>query len=97
MLGCSAGVVVLDDDRGRIPEFEGQTAGRFEIDEIVVGEFLALELLGGCQTFRGTAGWNIKGCGLVRILTIAQFLLAPEGEMHAFGEQLFRFERDVPR
>ena len=37
---------MLDDDGGRALEFGGEAARGFEIDEIIVGEFFALELVG---------------------------------------------------
>src|SRR6266403_6072505 len=47
LLGGAAGVVVLDDDRGGAFEFGNQAAGGFEVDAVVVREFLALKLFCG--------------------------------------------------
>ena len=54
-VACSAvpqGLLCLMMTAAGLLEFRGQAARRFEIDKIVVGKFLALELLGGRQALR---------------------------------------------
>ncbi len=46
LFGGAAGIVVLDDDSGGAAKLGDQAARGFEIDEIIVGEFFALELVG---------------------------------------------------
>jgi hypothetical protein len=40
---------VLDDDRGRDGEFEGELQRRVDVDDIVVGKLLPLQLLRASQ------------------------------------------------
>ena len=87
---------MLDDDGGRTFEFRGEAASRFEVDEIIVGELLALELLGGGQSARTVAGasWNVQSCCLVRIFSVAERLLQAQRNVQALGERLFFSQLD---
>ena len=42
-----ARVVVLDDDARRLGELAGEVQGRVEVEDVVVTQFLAVQLLGG--------------------------------------------------
>ena len=75
MLGCTTGIVVFDDHRRWTPKFRGERARRLQIGKIVVGEFLALELLRGSQSPRCAPGWNIQRRRLMRIFAVAQLSL----------------------
>ena len=78
--GQTAGVRVLDDRHGRLGELLRHGPGRFEIDDVVVAELLALELLEG----RRGAGPAVERRLLVRVLAVAQ-------QLHALGRQSDRF------
>ncbi len=71
LLSSAARIVVLDDDGGGIFEFRGEAARRFEVNEIVVGQFFPLQLLGCSETFRRFSRRNVKRGCLVRIFSIA--------------------------
>ncbi len=81
---------MLNDYGNGILEFRGQAAGRFQIDEIVVRKFFALELFGCGQTFRGAARRHVQSRSLVGIFSVTQFLPAPQSEVHAFRQHRFR-------
>ena len=51
--GRPARVVVLDDDARRLGELAGQVQGRVEVEDVVVTQFLAVQLLGGGDAGRG--------------------------------------------
>src|SRR5258708_38270913 len=80
---------MLDDDRGGAFEFGNQAAGGFEVDVVVVGEFLALKLFRGCESRSRMAGGDVESRGLVRIFAVAQFLLAAKGKIDSLGETPF--------
>ena len=81
---------MLDNDRGGLQEFSGNAARGFQIDKVVVGKFFSLKLLRRCQSCRRFSRGNIKRSGLVRIFTVAQWLLTFERKIHALWQSLFR-------
>src|SRR6266404_832628 len=89
LLGGAARVVVLDDDRSRPFELGNQAAGGFEVDVVVVREFLALKLFRGCESRSRMAGGDVESRGLVGIFAVAQFLLAAKGKIDSLGETAF--------
>jgi len=61
---------VLDDDDGGFGELGDELPAGVEVDEIVIGEFLTLELGGAGDACAGPVGVN--GGKLVRVLAVAQ-------------------------
>ena len=51
-----ARVVVLDDDRRRLGELADEVQGRVEVEDVVVAQFLAVQLLGGGDAGRAWPG-----------------------------------------
>src|SRR5580704_6197611 len=86
LLGGAARIVVLDDDGGGPFEFGDEATGGFEVNIVVVGEFLALKLLRGGESRCRMARGNIESGSLVGIFAVAQFLFAAKGDVNAFGE-----------
>lgn len=65
---------MLDDGAGRdVLPFHGQIPGRFHIDDIIVGQFLAVELLCRCDAARFFRVL-VEGRLLMGIFAVAQFL-----------------------
>jgi hypothetical protein len=83
----AAGIGVLDDDAGRRVEGLDTFPGGVGIGDVVVGEFLALQLPVVGDRTRGWCGIAIEGCLLVRILAVTQRLDAIEGKLQVFGER----------
>ena len=69
-LADAAGIRVLQDRQRRrvVGEFRDQTRRRGEVQNVVVGKLLAVQLL---EIIRGTA---VKRRGLVRVFAVAQRL-----------------------
>lgn len=84
--GSAAGVVVLDDgDSWHLDAADdGQSA--VEVEEVVVGEFFAVELLSGDEAGAAAAAGLIDGATLVRVLAVAEFGLTIEDGGQLFGE-----------
>ncbi len=95
LLGGTARIIVLDDDCRGLLKFGGNTARRFQIYKIVVGELFALKLPGGGQSGGWLARGNIQRRSLVRIFAIAEGPEALESDVHAPGQGFFRDERGV--
>jgi hypothetical protein len=64
----AAGVRVLDDRRGGPGELPGEPPGRVRVEQVVVGELLAVQLLRG----RDAGAGPIQGRPLVRVLAVPQ-------------------------
>ena len=88
-VGDAAGVGVLDDDAGRaVVELLDAFEGGVGVGDVVVAEFLALDLLrAGDGPDRGV-GLHIEGTVLVRILAIAAGLRALELQGEPLAEPL---------
>ena len=65
---------MLDDDGCALLEFLDGFDGSIQVDDIVEGELLALELEGIGDARFSNAAFDIKGRRLVRIFAIAQIL-----------------------
>jgi hypothetical protein len=78
---------VLDDRDARIGEVGRQVPCRLGVEEVVVGQLLAAELLGGPEAVRGAA-LDVVGGGLVRVLAVAQVLRLDVDRAEALGEGL---------
>ncbi len=74
--GDAARVGVLDDRDGRPGVVVGGAAGGVGVHVVVVGHLLALQLLGAREATRAVA---VEGRGLVRVLAVAEHVLALEG------------------
>ena len=74
---AAAGVGVFDDGGGGQIELLDQLPGGVKVDQVVKGQFLALNLLGIGDAAMMEA---IERGGLVRIFTIAKGLAAPSGD-----------------
>ncbi len=61
---------MLDDGDDRLLEFLRQIPGGLEVDDVVVGEFLALQLAGVGHADAGAVG--VHGGFLVRVLSVAE-------------------------
>ncbi len=74
---------MLEDAGGRLGEHPDQPQGAVEVQEVVVGKFLAVKHLGGREI--GTPGVRIdvEGRLLVRVLSIAERLPKRKGEVRA--------------
>src|SRR5258708_4072230 len=92
-------VTVRSSDSALSPGAGGCTrmrqASGFEIDKIVVGKLFALKLIGCGQSLQGEADRNVESGGLVRIFTIAEFLLAANSKVEALRENWLFAERDL--
>src|SRR5262249_50640530 len=91
----AARVVVLDDDRSGIFEFGGEAARGFKVYKIVIRKLFALELFCRAETAGSSACWDVEGSGLMRIFSIAQFLLHAQSEMYAFRKDWPRGKFDL--
>ena len=72
--GEAAGVRVLDDDDGRRREVAGGVPGGVGVHDVVVGELLAVKLLGGDDAAGirvSDALLGVEGGPLVRVLAVA--------------------------
>ena len=88
--GDAAGVGVLDDDHGGLVELGDALEGGVGVVEVVIAEFLALELAGGGDS--GTVGGDVEGGLLVGVFAVAEGLAARAGEGHAGRERGFAGE-----
>lgn len=79
--GGTAGVVVLDDDGAGEVELADEIHGGVEIEEVVVGEFLAVELLCGSEGTGFGVAFDIEGGSLVGIFAVAEGTLLVEGKV----------------
>ena len=72
---------MLHDDGSGPLKFPGKRQRRFQVHQIVVRKFLALQLPCGSKTRRSRSGGRVQRGPLVRILAVAQLLPAREGEV----------------
>ena len=72
---------MLDDGHGGLVEVVRRAAGRVGVDVVVVGHLLAVQLLGARQPGRSVAG-AVDRRRLVRVLAVAQHVLALPGAAH---------------
>jgi hypothetical protein len=84
--GRSAGVLVLEDDDGRVVELADGGPGGVGVEEVVVGELLALELPGRGEAVLGGVGLPVEGGLLLRVLSVAQVLRLGEAHGEGLGE-----------
>jgi hypothetical protein len=75
---------MFDDDNGGRGEFRDAFIGCVRIVQIVVGEFLALDLRCGGDA-GASGGGGVEGGGLVGVFAIAQHLAAGAGDGGAGG------------
>ena len=76
--GGAAGIGVLDDGADWLRKFLREIPGGLQIDDVVVGKFLALELAGVGDALAGAVG--VHGGFLVRVFAVAQVESFVEGE-----------------
>src|SRR6266849_5175455 len=95
LLRRTAWIVVLDDHRGWTLEFRHQTPRRLQVHVIVVGKLLALQLLRRRQPLRRLLSRYVQRRRLVRILSVAQFLLLPKRNMHPFRQRRARLNIEL--
>src|SRR4029077_20404082 len=93
----TARIVVLDDDCGWFLKFGGEAARRLEIDEVVVGEFFALQLFGCGQSARCFSRGYIESGSLMRVYAIAQWLELFKGDVHALRQHFLCDQRGMTR
>src|SRR3954468_3995000 len=92
----AAGVGVLDDYAGRVAEALDALPGRVRVGDVVVGQFLPLDLAVGRDPARRGAFLTVKSRGLMRIFTVAQILDLSELKVQhpgIFAPPLHRVER----
>ena len=79
---------MLDDDgRRRLWELEGQCERGVEVEQVVVGQLLALQHLGEAERRPlGRLEGTVEGAPLVRVLAVAQLLDFLEGDAE-FGRE----------
>ena len=88
-IGNAARIGVLDDDAGRFGvELLDAFQGRIGIGDVVVGQFLALQLARRGDGGLGFRRRDIEGAVLVRILAIAAVLRLGELQVEALRESL---------
>ena len=81
----AAGIGVLDDRDDGLVEFLGEIPRGLQVDDVVVGKFLALELVGIGHADAGAVG--VHGGFLVRIFAVAQVESFVEGEAQGLRER----------
>ena len=81
----TAGVLVLQDNHGRLVELASKRPARIGIENIVVGKLLAIELLGIHEAMRVGIGQAIERSALMRVFAIAQVLLLLEVKVDDLG------------
>ena len=82
--GRAAGIGVLDDGDHGLVEFLTEGPAGVEVDEVVVAELLALELLGGGDA--GAGAVDVKRSALVGIFAVAERLRERVDEAQGGGE-----------
>ena len=83
--GGAAGVGVLDDDDGAAcVELADQLPAGVEVDEVVVAEFFALELVGGGDALAAAVG--VEGGALVGVFAVAEGLGERVDDAEGLGE-----------
>ena len=87
-LGASARIGVLDDGRCGLLEFLDQLPGGVQIHQVVVGELLALQLLGARDAALAA---GIERGLLMRILAVAQIERARRANVEKRGQTGFIF------
>ena len=85
--GGAAGVVVLDDRGRRGGEIADNGQRAVEVQEVVEGQLLAVELLGGDEVGAGGAGVAVEGRLLVGVLAVTQHALALQAQVQRAGER----------
>jgi hypothetical protein len=80
-----ARVVVLDDHRRRPGELADEVEGRVEVEDVVVTEFLAVQLLRGCDAGVVGRAVGVERGLLVRVLAVAEFLVGDEQQRQHRG------------
>ncbi len=91
---CAAGIGVLDDGADNLVELLRQVPRRLQIDDIVVAELFALELL--AIRYSLTRAVGIERGLLMRILAVAQIEGFSEAEPQSVGETVSATERKLP-
>ncbi len=86
---------MLDDDAPGAVELGGEAPGRVEVQDVVEGELLALDLAGGGHRVEGGAEIAVEGRLLVRVLAVAEVLHFLEGEGEAVGKGVVGLRRHV--
>ena len=76
---------MFDNAASWVLEFSNQIPGRFQIDNVVVRQFLALKLLCSRQPMRRLAAPFIEGGALVRIFAVPQIR-----DFHEVHEDVWR-------
>src|SRR5881296_3167753 len=84
----AAGIRVLDDDRRGLRELEQERQRRGEVEEIVVAELRAVELLHSGQADRRRADLTVERRLLVRVLAVAE-------RQHALGLESQRGRKEL--
>ena len=93
----SAGVLVLQDHHGGLVELTHERPARVGVEQVVVGELLAVELFGVDQAVRlGELVEAVERRLLMRVLTVAQALLLDQVQVdrvgHLVGQAAARVE-----
>ena len=81
----TAGVLVLQNNHGGLVELASKRPARIGIENVVVGKFLAIELLGIHKAMRVGIGQAIERSALMRVFAIAQVLLLLEVKVDDLG------------
>ncbi len=84
---------MLHDDTRGLVELLHEPLRRVQIHQIVVGKFLALQLLGAGESGRDPAGRHIERGLLVRVFAVAHGLAALERDVDALGQRRARAQR----
>ena len=84
----TAGVLMLQNNHGRFVELASKCPARIGIENVVVGKFLAVELLGIHEAMCVGIGQAIERSALMRVFAIAQVLLLLEVKVDDLGRFL---------
>ena len=77
---------MLDDHEGRFPDFGGQIPGHLQIEEMVVGQLLALEQGGRVDAPGAGAAQGVERALLLGVLAVAQFRAFLEADGQLVGQ-----------
>ena len=84
----TAGVLVLQNNHGRLVELASERPARIGIKDVVVGKLLAVELLGIHEAMRVGIGQAVECSALMRVFAITQVLLLLEMKVDNVGSLL---------
>ena len=84
----TAGVLVLQNNHGRLVELASERPARIGIENVVVGKLLAVELFGIHEAMRVGIGQAVERSALMRVFAIAQVLLLLEVKVDNVGSLL---------